>query len=117
MKPIPKILKKRFEPCKGRGKNNVGVRKLGKPNVFDKNGKKKAGQYKRKVADEPSDVLYDQNGNKLDGKYNKEKPNLFGEELYDQNGNKLDGTYKQIMSDEPHVDLPGVDAYDKNGKK
>jgi hypothetical protein len=44
-------------------KNNGQGRKLGKPNVFDKNGNKKNGLYKRKDEDKPTEVLYDQKGN------------------------------------------------------
>ncbi len=51
--------------------------------------------------------VYDWNKNKLDGKYKKV---LSDKELYDQNGNKLSGVYRKL-----ETDIPGIEAYDKNG--
>ena len=111
-RPIPGKLKKRFEPCdKGPEKNNGGGRKLGKPNVFDKNGKKKAGRYKKTDSKPPSIELFDKNRKKLDGTYKQivaDKP----VDVFDKNGKKLDGTFRKVG-----FEISGVDVYEKNGDK
>ena len=112
-RPLPGKLKNRFGPYEeGPHKNNGGGRKLGKPNIFDKNGKKKDGYYKKTDSKDPSVELYDKNKQKLDGTYKKVISDKPLDEIYDKNGNKLDGEYRKLESD-----LPTVDVFDKNGNK
>ena len=112
-RPLPGKLKDRFGPNdKGPKKNNGGGRKLGKPNVFDKGGKKKERNYKKTDSKVPSIELYDKNKKRMAGTYRKlvsEKP---VPDAYDKNGKKLDGIYHKLESD-----LPGTEGYDNIGNK
>ena len=75
----PGKLKNRFGPfdIKGKLKNNGASRKMGKPKLFDKNGKNIDNNVIKTSPKSPSIELFDKNKKKLEGKYNKilgEKP-------------------------------------------
>jgi len=66
---------------------------------YDNKGKKLEGKF-RKIDDDtfpelPNEEVFDENGNKLDGTYKKDIPVLTGDELYDDKGNKLEGNFKK----------------------
>ena len=111
-RPIPGKLKKRVGPCeKGGDKNNGAGRKLGKPNVFDKNGNKKKGRFRKADSKPPSIELYDKNKKKLAGTYKQlvdDKP----VDAFDKNGKKLDGTFRKLRDE-----FSGIEVYENNGNK
>ena len=49
----------------------------------------------------PGEEVYDKNGNKLFGLFRKVEPETPGDELYDKNGNKR--TYKKLDSGKPTI--------------
>ena len=108
---------------------------------YDNKGKKLEGKF-RKIDDDtfpelPNEEVFDENGNKLDGTYKKDIPVLTGDELYDDKGNKLEGNFKKIVSNkDPNEEkfdekgnklddaykkisdiIPNTEAFDKNGEK
>ena len=101
--------------------------------LFDKNGNKYDGTYKKAEPEGEKYELYDKFGNRLDGFYKKVSAPI---KIYDKNGKKLDSSYKQIVSDTPQQELydnngnklsgpykklispiNGIEAFDKNGNK
>ena len=111
----PGKLKNRFGPVDKSGiknKNNGAARKMGKPNLFDKDGKKVEKNVKKIDSKSPLLDLYDKGKKKLDGKYKKILGDKPKEDLYDKNGEKLKGDYKKVLDD-----TKGEEVFDKKGNK
>ena len=94
-RPLPGKLKNRFGP---RQKENLGLNRYPGGKRRGKKGGKDEPTLNNKNKDRKKKgiELFDKDGNKYAGTYKKAEPEGEKYELYDKYGNRLDGMYKKV---------------------